>query len=150
MTRTILLSCVVVAAALAGCLHDFNSPPGFVEADAGYQFEKRAVSADGVVVGLRTEENPEDGTLEFWTTAIRNELTEGRGYELLKEEAVVAENGEPGTLMDFAAKQGLTEMRYMTVVYVTGSTVLVGEAGGKADAFAAQEGAIRDSLLTVK
>lgn len=150
MYRAILLMSVVVAAGLAGCVHDFEGPAGFVEADAGFQFVKRVVSADGLVIGLRTEDNPEDGTLTFWTIAIRNELADGRGYELLDEEAVVADNGEPGTLMDFAAKQGLAEMRYMTAVYVVGDKVLVAEAGGKADAFAAQEGAIRDSLLSVK
>ena len=146
---TILIA--VTAAGLAGgCGHGIDTPDGFVSVDQVGEFQTRAVSADGVVIGLRIQDNPDDGTLEFWSTAIENEITDRRGYELVDTEAVINEAGTPGTLMTFDAKRETLEMAYMLAVFVDGSDVLVAEAGGPADAFAPHKDAIRAALLTAR
>ena len=69
-----LMILVVVAAAFlaGGCGHGIDAPDGFVTVDQVGEFETRAVSAEGVVIALRIHDNPEDGTLAFWSTAIQN------------------------------------------------------------------------------
>ena len=145
---------IVVAAMLAcltvGCGRMIDTPDGFVTVDEVGVFDTRAVSADGVVIGLRIQDNPKDGTLAFWSTAIENELTERRGYELIETRAVISEAGEPGTLMSFAAKNETRDLSYMLAVFVDGGDVLVAEAGGPAEAFEPRKDDIRAALLTAR
>jgi len=144
---SILIGLVLLA---GGCEHTFDAPDGFVMVEPSGGYLARAVSADGVVIGLRAEPNPAEGTLAFWSEAIGNELTDRRGYKLIDTTDVESTGGLAGTLMDFATKQELVEMRYMTAVFVTNAEVLVAEAGGKADAFAAKLDDVKAALLTAR
>ena len=149
--KHLMILVAVGAACLAGgCGHAIDTPDGFVTVDQVGEFDTRAVSADGVVIGLRIQDNPEDGTLEFWSTAIQNEITDRRGYELIDTEAVTNEAGTPGTLMTFDAKRETLEMAYMLAVFVDKGDVVIAEAGGPADAFVPHQDAIRAALLTAR
>ena len=149
-TMTLLLLTAALLAG-AGCERGFDTPDGFVLVEPDHSlFTQRAVSADGVTIALRVESNPDDGTLAFWAEAIHNELVDRRGYVLDKRETVTSATGLVGELMSFSAKQELTDMRYMLVVFVDGADVLVGEAGGRAEDVDPQADAIRAALLTVK
>jgi len=146
------LSSLVLGAALGGCAPAMTFPPGFIEPGTGYRgaFTQRAVSADGVVLALRTEENPKGATLEFWTSAVRDELVTRRGYKLAKEEAVSSADGTPGTLMTFSAQRSGVDFTYLAAVYVKGSQVAVGEGGGKTEAVAPKMEAMRKCLTGLR
>jgi hypothetical protein len=147
--------CILAAAGVAAYILTrpaLKLPADFVEVEGGERsgFEVRAIAADGTVVGLRRRKNPENGTLKFWMDAVKRELTGGRGYELLAEEDVESDAGEPGKLMKFSAKSRGQEGRYLVALFVTDGEVLVAEAGGKADAVKAHEDEIRKSFLSVR
>ena len=110
----------------------------------------RAVSADGVAVGLRTVENPKDGTLAFWSQAIEGEMTGARGYKLEKAEDIAAAGGAPGRLLTFTAQRSGADFTYLLAVYVSGRQVLIAEAGGRSERVAEKIEPIRKSLLSVR
>ena len=81
MRRTCIFTVVIGAMALAGCAHSLELPSNFVELekqDRG-RYAFRAVSPQGAVIALQVQDNPKNGTLEFWHAAIENELTTSDG-----------------------------------------------------------------------
>jgi len=154
MRRSTLVLCLVALVACPSCKQEdrMDVPDGFVEVgrEARGDYETRAVSADGVVVALRVEPNPENGAPEFWADAVRNELTQARGYALAKEEEVKSASGLDGRLMEFTADAEGVKAAYLVAVFVKDDDVLVAEAGGKADAVAARRDALRTALLSVR
>jgi ABC-type sugar transport system substrate-binding protein len=127
-------------------------PSGFVEVEANQRgpYIQRAVSADGVVIALRSETNPKDATLDFWVTAIRDELVNRRGYTLAKEEPVEAANGAKGKLLTCTANRSGAEFTYLAAVYVMGGQVLVAEAGGKSDNVVDRLDDIRKAMASLR
>lgn len=72
---------------LAGCTtaayfrQASDCPPGYVPVDTGGgEFRGRAMSAGGVVVGIRERPNAQEGNLDFWTEVVKRDLAEGQGY----------------------------------------------------------------------
>ena len=129
-----------------------NLPEGFVEVEAHRRgrFEQRAVAADGTVIGLRRQNNPENGSLKFWDAAIKRELTEGRGYRIEAEEEVKSDAGKTGRLMEFTTESLGKEAAYGVALFVTDGQVLVAEAGGSAEAMKSRADEIRKCLLTAR
>jgi hypothetical protein len=113
-------------------------------------YELRAVSAEGVVVGLRRQDNPKEGTLEFWSTAVQKNLAARNGYTLTDVTPVTAAAGDAGTLMRFDVTKEGTDLTYLVAVFVRGDDVLVPEAGGQTGAVAAIEADLRQALLSVR
>ena len=149
---TILAFGVLSCGVLGGCEPKMQMPSGFVEVET-YQrgpYTQRAVSADGVVIALRSETNPKDATLDFWITAIRDELVNRRGYTLAKEEPAEAANGAKGRLLTFTANRSGVEFTYLAGVYVMGGQVLVAEAGGKSETVAPGLGDIRKAMASLR
>jgi hypothetical protein len=152
MNRTAVAVVLVAAMGLAGCaIHSMGLPPDFIGVEKSYlgPYLVRAVSADGVMVALRAEPNPERGTLAFWTKAITNQMA-GQGYKAAKSEDVTCETGEAGRLLTFSMqKQGVT-FSYILAVFVKGNDILIAEAGGKAEAVEPKLAEIKKALLTSK
>jgi hypothetical protein len=151
MRWTTILPAFLAVAAAAGCQPAMVLPDGFVpvEEQPGLH-QMRAVSADGVVLALRSHENPKRGTLAFWSEAIKNELVSAKGYKLVREEPVRSQVGRHGVLLTFTTEQKGTPFTYMTAVFVTGGQVLLAEAGGKADAVKPKLKAITKALLSAR
>jgi hypothetical protein len=151
-TRLAALAILLAGTSAGGCASEMQWPPGFVEVDRDSRgpFTQRAVSADGVVVALRAEPNPKDATVDFWVSAVREELVNRRGYTLAKEEAATSADGAPGKLLTFTAQRSGVEFTYVTALYVKGREVLVGEAGGKTEAFTPKADAIRKCLTGLR
>jgi len=118
--------------------------------EPGGLHQMRAVSADGVVLALRSHDNPRQGTLEFWSEAVKNELVGFRGYKLAGKEAIQSQAGRPGKLLSFATEQKGTMFTYMLAVFVPGRQVLIAEAGGKAQAVQPKAEALKKAMLSVK
>ena len=143
-----LLACLVTA----GCSPALDLPAGFVEVDRENlgPYAQRAVSGDGVVIAIRSEPNPRNAALDFWVTAVSDELVNRRGYAPARQEALSASDGTPGRLLVFTAQRSGAEFTYMTAIYVKGSRVLLAEAGGKTQAVAPKAEAIRKGLTSLR
>ena len=149
---TILAFVALSCGMLGGCEPKMQMPSGFVEVET-YQrgpYTQRAVSADGVVIALRSETNPKDATLDFWVTAVRDELVNRRGYTLAKEEPAEAANGAKGKLLTCTANRSGAEFTYIVAVYVMGGQVLVAEAGGKSETVVHRLGDIRQAMASLR
>lgn len=136
----------------AGCMpRSMQVPEQFVpvpEHRLG-DFTQRAVSADGVIVGLQVRPNPPQGTLAFWSQATQNELA-GRGYKLVKAEDVKSAAALPGKLLTFSAERSGVAHTYLVGVFVAGKDILLPQAGGKSDAVEPRLPAIRQAILSVR
>jgi hypothetical protein len=143
---------MILTGALGGCLGEMDLPKHFVSVDkaelGGYLV--RGISADGVVVALRSQDNPKGGTLEFWAQAVENELATSRGYKLADSQAMTASSGLGGKMMTFSTSRSGTDFTYVVGVYVKGDKVLVAEAGGRADAVKAHADGLKSCLLSVR
>lgn len=143
----VALTCGVIF----GCEPKMQMPPGFVEVDRPYgPFTQRAVSADGIVIALRSETNPKDATLDFWITAVRDELVIRRGYTVAKEEPAEAASGDNGKLLTCTVNRSGAEFTYLVAVYVMGGQVVVAEAGGKSETVVHRLPDIRKALTSVR
>jgi len=145
----VLLLCACV---LCGCAGTMTLPANFVpvEKDQLGPYLVRGISADGVVIALRCETNPKEGTLDFWVNAVTNQLAGAAGYKLEKSDALTSDAGVPGKLLTFSAQIEGAPFTYLAAVFVKGSTILVAEAGGKTDAVAPKMEEIRKAFLTAK
>src|ERR1044071_1392761 len=56
------------------------TPTNFVVLEDDEAYTWRAVSADGIVLGVREIDNEPQGSLRFWVQAIRNKLRVLGGY----------------------------------------------------------------------
>jgi len=155
MRRLTLALVLAVAAtvAAAGCAaHTMTLPANFVPFDkpgAG-PYIVRGVSADGVVAGLRTQENRKEATLDFWAEAVKNELVEGRGYKFQAAEDIRAAGGQAGRLLSFTSESSGVDFTYLVALYVLPDTIILAEAGGKTDALKPKLADIKKALATVK
>lgn len=135
------LSLVAVAALLAfaalGCGRPFTpaTPPGFVDlGDDRYpDDEYRATTAEGLVLGIRAQENEPEGDLGFWAKVIENRMREAGGYALLEKRDVKCRSGLPGKQLRFGHDEGRTPHLYYLTVFVDEDHVYLLEAGGTKD-----------------
>ena len=143
-------------AVLGGCGMKMDMPENFVavsDYDRG-TYEVRGVSADGMVLAARSEDNAKNGTLVFWSEAVRRELAT-RNYKLDETEDVKSDRGLAGKLMTFSVKRGGRAFTYMAAVFLKkglldSGKVIVAEAGGETSAFKPRNDEIRDALLTIR
>lgn len=146
-----LIAIVIVAA--SGCeappAEPMQLPANFVQLKSpGAGYELRAVSAEGVVIGLRRQDNPKNGTLEFWSKAVQKELATRDGYKLIKSEQVATDAGHAAALMTFEVAKEATQLTYMAAVFIADDKVLVAEGGGETAAVEAVKDDLRKSLLS--
>ncbi len=149
MKRCVVLLAAGAAAALFGC-DAMPTPKGFVRVDPPQSYTYRAVSADGAVLSVRTEENPRDGTLEFWSRAIGNELIDARGYKLDARRDVKSLGGTPGVEMLMKSQLQGVDYLYLLTVFVKSERVIVFEAAGPVSTLESDVDAIREAVRASK
>ncbi len=152
--RSIGLVLLLVTLPLVGCggrHFALETPEHFVELDEPSQrrvgYDLRALSADGVVIGVRQIDNERHGSRDFWVDAVRNRLRRDGGYALVSESEVTA-SGLAGHQMRFGRDQDGHPYRYWVTVFVTPSHVFVVEAGGREERFDAVEPQIEAALAS--
>lgn len=146
---TITASLLLVGVLLAGCqVSKIRTPSGFVEVDS-YRHEFRAVSPEGVTLAYRTQENPKDGTLAFWTKAIKRTLVEQKGHQFQAEEELTSTSGMSGILLKCSKLRSGTQFDYWVAVYLAGSKLHVVDAGGKTADFQAYQADILKSMRSL-
>jgi hypothetical protein len=146
---------LVVAVASVACRpFDINTPDSFVELDEERwsRYDYRATTADGVVVSVRAIDNDREGTLNFWTEAVRSKLRDARGYALLEEADVTARGGVRGKQMRFGRDDSGHSYRYWVTLFVRSTgrdpRVWVIEAGGEEEVFERRREAVEQLIAT--
>lgn len=129
------LLAIVAASFCGGCGPSFTAatPPGFVELDEDSNYDYRATSANGVVLGIREIDHEPKGEVEFWTRAIENRLRHRGGYALLETKDVKNVEGIAGKRMLFGHDENGTPHLYSVTLFVTDDKLFVLEAGGSKD-----------------
>ena len=107
-----------------------------------------------LVLAARREDNAKNGTLAFWTEAVKRELT-AQNYKLSGSEDVESAGAIPGKLMTFSTTRNGRDYTYMTAVFIrkdmlSDGEILVSEAGGETSLFKPRQDEIRNALLTVR
>lgn len=121
------VSCALLTACSAVSIH---TPKGFVELDDQTEYDYRATSADGLVIGVRELDNQPRGELAFWTRAIENQLRRQGGYALLETRDVRSKDDVPGKQLRFGHDEGKQPHLYQVTLFVTPDTIAVLEVGG--------------------
>jgi hypothetical protein len=134
------LSLLLSALTLAACGRSFEvkTPRRFVELEEEYSdYEYRATTADGVVVGVREVEVDPDkgGSIDFWVEAIEQRMRQVGGYALLETKPATARGGLRGKQLRFGRDEGEIPYRYWVTMFLDDDVLYVIEAGGKEDVF---------------
>ena len=146
-----IIVALIAIGTVCGCAPEIKVPDNFVSTGNAYNsiYDMRAVSADGVVIAARTVNNPKNGTLKFWTTAIQGELADS-GHKLTDTKSVTSDSGVDGKLMTFSRRNRGQTFTYLVAVFIDGSRILVAEAGGEVEVYKAHEEDIESAMLSVR
>jgi hypothetical protein len=141
------LALLALVAALVSCV----TPGPVLERPAGFAlFEGeryRAVTPEGVVLGVRLVPNDPEQGLRFWAEALKVHML-GSGYRLLAEEPFKAPIGD-GALFEWVAPLGGEDWVYLTAVAVSGRDIALVEAAGPFARYREHRGAVLTSLATI-
>lgn len=126
-----LLFCLLASVGSTACARGFDieTPAGFAELDSNDDYRYRATSAEGVVLGVRREANEPKAGLDFWASALENELAT-RGYSKVSARAIESKNGTPGKQLVYRVEKGGRPNVLWVAVFVTEKRVVVVETGG--------------------
>lgn len=141
--------------ALGACAFSMNVPEGFlVRGESRHAL--RATTPEGMYILVRDFDDPDEGTLAFWTEALRHDLVENRGYRFVAEHAVQDGAGREGKALQFTTVYEGEPVGYLAALIVVpgslfGSRQLrVVELTGPQDAFAAKLPAVLASIATLE
>jgi hypothetical protein len=141
---------VSLLAPAAGCSSfALDAPEHFVKLEEPdwSDYAMRAVNADGVVLAVRENDNEAaQGSLTFWTDAVKNRLRTVRGYALLEEKPLRAASGEEGHQLRLGRDEGSQAYDYWVTIFVTDDHVHVVEAGGRREEFARVKDAVAAAI----
>jgi hypothetical protein len=131
MTRYLVFAAIAFA---CGCGPSFKAttPPSFVEIEDKHDdYDYRATTANGLVIGVREIEHDPKGEPTFWLQAIKNRMRDHGGYALTETVEVTSADGVKGTQLRFGhdEDEGEPYLYYITL-FVTPKKLLVVEVGG--------------------
>ncbi|HBS06879.1 MAG TPA: hypothetical protein DEA96_18055 [Leptospiraceae bacterium] len=125
-----------------------QAPSGF----AVYENNSSAyhlVSPDAVRVRVYKTENQPRGNLSTLTSAVELHF-KSLGYEVLRNEAIETNNGLQGRLFITSVMTMNGEYRYLASFFPVEDDVLIVEAGGRKDDFAAYEKDLISQIRTLQ
>ncbi len=129
LTIALFLSLGLITA--CGQPFEAKTPAGFVELDERYSdYDYRATTADGLIIGIRVEQHKPRGELAFWERAIENHLRTRGGYALLDKRDVQNANGVAGRQLRFGHDEAGKPHLYYVTLYPTKRKLFIIEAGG--------------------
>ena len=152
--RTLMLSILIAAATFAtGCGRPFDvkTPPGLIELEnqePAYAY--RAMSSDGVVVGVRAVDESRNSDLAFWAHAVEKRMKELSGYAELGESDVVSRDGTKGKELVFGHDESGKPYLYTVRLFVAQGRVYVVEAGGAKEQMERYKDSVAWTMASVK
>jgi hypothetical protein len=149
---TALIFGLVTAAGVAGCGRPFDvkAAPGFVELANQNDFQWRATTPEGVVIGVRVVEDEKRGDLAFWTQAVTLQVRDVSGYALLESVDVVSGDGTKGRLLEFGHDEDQKPYAYWIAIFPAQDRLFLVEAGGQRDLFERSRASIVGTMKTVR
>lgn len=131
--RNLLVSAafVLLAACHGGRL---ATPSGFATLDSDDAYSYRATNAQGVVLGVRTEDNDVKANVDFWAEALDLRLRE-QGYAFRTKQSPTSRAGLQGRQLRYEISRGGRTQSYWLTVFATEKKVYVVEAAGDKEAF---------------
>jgi len=142
---------ILLVSAMVGCVaHEAVLPPtGFARYSDSREF--KAVSPEGVVFRVRSEENKPFAELPFWKEALKKRMLDA-GYIFLREAPItaVAANDQPGYLLELTAPLGEEDYTYLTAVFVRGKKIVIAEAAGEVTDLDSRRDAILAAIQGLK
>ena len=153
-TRAALGTLAILLVAITGCT-TIQPPANYVELrDPSHPYVFEAVSADDCRLAIREVPNEKNATLDFWATAVTNQLERHRGYEALGQREVKTDSGLKGRELLFGTKSRGVDYRYVVNVFPWrgwwSSGIYVVEGGGEATAFERDLPALRAAIKTLR
>ncbi|GAB6097137.1 hypothetical protein JCM14469_33910 [Desulfatiferula olefinivorans] len=142
----LLLLFTALVLALAGCRSlPLAAPSGFAAYEGSFPF--RAVSPDGVMYRVRTEDNTPFAELTFWKTALRKHMTDS-GYRVIAD-ADLTTKTLPGYQLELAAPMGDRDFTYLITLFVDGDTLIIAEAAGDMALFKQHRSAVDAAVIAL-
>lgn len=142
----------LVAIGSAGCGQPFKvqTAPGFVALENQYEYDYRATTPEGVVVGIRVVEDEKRGDLPFWTQAITLQMRDISGYALLESVDVTSADGTKGRLLKLGHDEDDKPYVYWVAIFPAQGRLFLVEAGGAKDMFERARPNVEWMMKTVK
>jgi hypothetical protein len=151
-----LLFVLVLASTTFGCGRGFDLvlPDRFVELHDPMvrgEYELRATTPDGVVMGVDVVANGDQGTLAFYREAILRRMRDQQGYALISQHPIHAASGQDGHLMRFGRDLNGHAYRYTLAVFASpSSAIILVEAGGRQEQFSPLQARIEQSIERIR
>jgi hypothetical protein len=143
-----LLLAICLALLTASCSRiRIEQPEGFAEIKGGDRY--RAISPEGMLLGVRTVKNYPKKDLDFWAEALRNQL-EKEGYKLISGDETFQVGERKGVLYEWGVPLGNESYIYLTAIVVMENRIAIAEAGGEHTVYRRYKNAILKSLETLK
>lgn len=142
---------LIILCLVMGCLHTTAGngkliPAGFASyTQAG---KIRAVSPEGVVYRVRTEDNKPFAELAFWKEALKKRMLDA-GSIFLNESPIEADAQE-GYLLELTAPYGQQDYTYLVAVFVRGKKIVIAEAAGEVSDLATRRAAVLEAIQNLK
>lgn len=135
LTSTLLAASLALGTAACGRPFDVKAAPGFVALENQRDFDWRATTPEGVVVGVRVVDDEKRGDLGFWTQAVTLQLRDVTGYALLASSDVVSGDGTKGRRLEFGHDEDGKPFVYWISIFPAQGRLFLVEAGGQKDLF---------------
>ena len=150
MIRPIIVLALLTTA--CGPTFQATTQPSFVALDDKYDdYDYRATTADGLIVGIRELKHEPKGQEAFWLEAIKNRMRETGGYALTETVEVKSADGRKGTQLRFGHDEdgGKPYLYYLTL-FVTEKRLLIVEIGGSKEQFKDRAAEVERAVSTLK
>ena len=133
--RALVAASLVLGGVACGKPFDVKTAPGMVALENQREFDWRATTPEGVVVGVRVVEDEKRGDLAFWTQALTLQLRDVSGYALLESADVTSADGTKGRLLKFGHDEDDKPYVYWVTLYLAQDRLFLVESGGAKELF---------------
>jgi|GEM_PF-427553 len=152
---------LALLATLGGCSSPLRMTPpeGFLILEES-RTEIKAASSDSILLWARSFDDPYAGDLDFWSSALYNELVEQRGYTLISEQPLHVEQGadhgqvSAGREMLFQVTTHGAVYSYLVSLFVAAEAdsgeICVVELVGQGEGFDRTLDDVRRAIMTVR
>jgi len=136
-----------LASAACGLPFSIRTPADFAKVEEPPSpWQYRAVTAYGVALTVRTEENSGHASLAFWVEAVDRSLRKNPAYHPNGVTDVKSASGVAGKRLEYIFGAPETGNVYVLAVYATPAKVYVLETGGTKEAFARALPGVNDAI----